>query len=196
MNLLKPAVISYALPVLAVLAVTVGYDRYARASNASNNHMCKHQFALCTSALCIPQPGDPTKAICFCDVEEGVSLSSVPCGTTLPSTDSHGIRTVYSAYSPKQFLQGKKGMKCPSGTPWSWCLNKICTVDPTNAKKAICICDVVRSPGEWTTLGGDCDTSSCKTAYWSGATIEDMESATNFLLKGLGLKESPIKWCK
>jgi len=21
-------------------------------------------------------------------------------------------------------------MKCPKGTPWTWCLNKRCTVDP------------------------------------------------------------------
>jgi len=82
----------------------------------------------------------------------------------------------------KQFEAGKKGMKCPSGTPWTWCLNKRCTVDPGNSKRAICSCDVMRS-GEWMTLGGNCDTSTCNTGYWSGAALSDFASGVVFLSK-------------
>ena len=98
--------------------------------------LCKHQYALCTSALCIPQPGYPTKAICFCAVEEGASMASAPCNTIQPSTDANGIRTVYSAFSLEQFKQAKKVLTCASGTPWTWCLNKRCTVDPSDPQES------------------------------------------------------------
>jgi hypothetical protein len=148
----------------------------------------------CTSAPCVPLPGDTTKAICTCQVEEGKSMSTVPCATIEPSTDANGIRTVYSTFSLEQFEEGKKGMTCPSGSPWTWCLNRPCTVDQASPKKAICTCDVVRT-GEWMTLGGACDTSTCKTGYWSGASITDFESGNAFMTKALGLEKSPAAWC-
>jgi hypothetical protein len=190
-NHLKSLMISYILPIIAVVSVAFTNQK---ANDA--NQLCKHQYALCTSALCVPMPGDPTKAICFCDVKEGASMSTVPCDTITPSTDADGIRTVYSTFSLDQFREGKKSMKCPSNTPWTWCLNKRCTVDPSNAKKAVCTCDVKRNVGEWTTLGGNCDTSTCKTGYWSGAPLSDFADGTAFLLNAFGLDKSPVKWCQ
>jgi hypothetical protein len=190
MNRLKSILIIYVMPALAVCAVVFGGDYVSN----SSMQLCTHQYALCTSALCVPQPDDPNKAICFCDVENGSSTSTAPCKTLQPSTDANGIRTVYSTFSFKQFKEGKKGMKCPEGTPWTWCLNKRCTVDPANAKKAICVCDVMRTD-QWTTLGGQCDTSTCETGYWSGATLNDLQEANMFLTKAMRLDASPIKWC-
>jgi hypothetical protein len=175
---------------IAVFAIAFGAEQAAK----SNMLLCKHQYAICTSALCIPQPGDPTKAICFCDVQEGASMSSVPCNTTEPSTDANGIRTVYSAFSLEQFKQGKKVLRCSSGTPWTWCLNKRCTVDPSDPKKAICTCDVLRTE-EWITLGGKCNTGTCTTGYWSGATVKDFDEAAAFMVKSLHLDHSPVEWC-
>jgi hypothetical protein len=174
----------------AVFTIAFGNEQAAK----SDMQLCKHQYALCTSALCIPQPGDPTKAICFCAVEEGASMASVACNTIQPSTDANGIRTVYSAFSLEQFKQGKKVLTCASGTPWTWCLNKRCTVDPSDSKKAICVCDVLRTE-EWITLGGNCETATCTTGYWSGATVKDFNEATAFMTKALGLNKSPVKWC-
>jgi len=182
---------SFLIAAVAVFAIAFGDEQAAK----SNMQLCKHPYALCTSALCIPQPGDPTKAICFCAVEEGASMASVPCNTIEPSTDANGIRTVYSAFSLEQFKQGKKVLTCPTGTPWTWCLNKRCTVDPSNPKKAVCVCDVLRTE-EWITLGGNCDTSTCKTGYWSGATPKDFNEASVFMVKALGLNQSPVKWCQ
>jgi hypothetical protein len=175
---------------VAVFALAFGAEQAAK----SNMQLCKHQYALCTSALCIPQPGDATKAICFCDVQDGASVASVPCNTIQPTTDANGIRTVYSAFSLEQFKQGKKVLQCSSGTPWTWCLNKRCTVDPSDPKKAICVCDVLRTE-EWITLGGNCDTGTCTTGYWSGATVKDFNEATSFLVKALSLDQSSVKWC-
>jgi hypothetical protein len=177
--------------IAAAFAIVHGFEQAA----SPNMQLCKHQYALCTSALCIPQPDDPAKAICFCDVEEGASMSSAPCNTIQPSTDANGIRTVYSSFSFEQFKQGKKVLTCPSGTPWTWCLNKRCTVDPSNPKKAICTCDVLRTR-EWITLGGNCDSATCSTGYWSGATPKDFNEASAFMVKALGLDQSPVKWCQ
>jgi hypothetical protein len=161
----------------------------------SENYVCEHQYALCTSAPCVPEPGDSNEAICFCDVEEGKSLSTEPCESVRPRTDANGIRTVYSAFSLDQFYAGKKAMKCDSGTPWTWCLNKRCTVYPYDPTRAICTCDVKRT-GEWMTLGGDCNPTTCETAYWSGAPIPAFEDAAETMKKALGLEKSPVKWCE
>jgi hypothetical protein len=61
-------------------------------------------------------------------------------------------------------------------------------------KKAICVCDVLRT-GEWITLGGNCDTDTCTTGYWSGATVKDFNEATSFMVKALSLDQSPVEWC-
>jgi hypothetical protein len=180
-----------ALPVMAALIASFGHAESARAEN----YLCQQQFALCTSAPCIPEPGNPKVAICSCDVEDGPSLAGVACDTVKPSTDANGIRTVYSQFALKQWQQGKKTLKCPSGTPWTWCLNKPCTVDPANPKKAICACDVVRT-GEWITAGGNCKTATCNTAYWSAAPLDAFSDGTDFLLKSLKLKKSPVTWCR
>jgi hypothetical protein len=180
-----------ALPVMAALIAAFGHAESAQAEN----YLCQQQFALCTSAPCIPEPGNPKVAICSCDVEDGPSLASVACDTVKPSTDANGIRTVYSQFALKQWQQGKKTLKCPSGTPWTWCLDKRCTVDPANPKKAICACDVVRT-GEWITAGGNCNTATCNTAYWSAAPLDAFSDGTDFLLKSLKLKKSPVTWCR
>ena len=181
---------SFLIAAVAVFTIALGNEQAAK----SSMQLCRHQYALCTSALCVPQPGDPTKAICFCDVQDGASMASVPCNTIQPSTGANGIRTVYSAFSLEQFKEGKKVLRCPNGTPWTWCLNKRCTVDPSDPKKAICVCDVLRTE-EWITLGGKCDTKTCTTGYWSGATVKDFNQATSFMVKALNLDHSPVEWC-
>src|SRR5262249_22386483 len=61
-----------ALPVMAELIAAFGHAESAQAEN----YLCQQQFALCTSAPCIPEPGDPKVAICSCDVEGTYSRRS------------------------------------------------------------------------------------------------------------------------
>src|SRR5271166_5696543 len=100
--------LSTIVPIVAVYLVTVGYDH----ATSSSMELCKHEYALCTSAKCVPQPGDPTKAVCSCDVQKGPSMGTAPCSTLKPSVDAGGVRTIYSTFSFVQFQQGKRGMKC------------------------------------------------------------------------------------
>lgn len=85
-------------------------------------------------------------------------------------------------------------MTCPRGNPWANCLDRLCTVDPMNPTKAICQCDVSYEK-EFITWGGNCDTSTCSTGYWSGDTIDSNKAAMAFFAKATG-KESPQKYCQ
>lgn len=176
----------------AALALIVAYG--CRQASEQGLRICEHTYALCTSAPCVPVPGKPSQAVCFCDVQQGKSVSTTKCSSLEPSTDGKGIATVYSTFSFEQFRAGLKGMKSPDGTPWTWCLNKKCTVNPLNPDQAICICDVMRK-GEWMTAGGKCDTGTCGSGYWSGATLDEVSQSEQFLVGEMGLKQSPIKWC-
>ena len=162
----------------AICTIAFGTEQAAKPAM----ELCKHPYALfCTSALCIPQPDDPTKAICFCAVEDGASMSSVACNTTRPSTDANGIRTVYLHFRSNNSSRVRKCLQRPNGTPWTWCLNKRCTVDPSDPKKAICVCDVLRTE-EWITLGGNCDTATCKTGYF--LNVKGLQRSGLFYGKG------------
>src|SRR6266853_5125287 len=81
MSLIRLSFASFLL-IAAAAVFTIAFGNVQPAK--SDMQLCKHQYALCTSALCIPQPGDPTKAICFCAVEDGASMSSV-CRATQPN---------------------------------------------------------------------------------------------------------------
>ena len=83
-----------ALP--AILAAIFAAFGSAEPASAEN-YLCRQQFALCTSAPCIPQPGSTKVAMCTCDVEDGPSVATVACDTVKPSTDEYGVRTVYSS---------------------------------------------------------------------------------------------------
>jgi len=174
------------------LAITMVACSYLT-SGAAKNTICNQQYALCTSAKCIPDPTNPNKAICFCEVHEGKSLGDIPCEQRYAHTDSHGIRHVLSTFSFDDFAS-KKAMVCPSGMPWTNCLDQPCTVDPTDCTKAICECKIVRS-GAFETFGGDCDLATCESGYWSGATVDGAASNVQFLMSALGLNESPLQCC-
>ena len=135
MSLIRLSFASFLL-IAAAAVFTIAFGNVQAAK--SDMQLCKHQYALCTSALCIPQPGDPTKAICFCAVEEGASMASVPCNTIQPSTDANGIRTVYSAFSLEQFKQGKKVLTCASGIPGHGASTSVApSIHPTPRKRSV-----------------------------------------------------------
>ncbi len=127
-------------PLLLVAAVTVFTIALGSEQTAKTGmELCKHQYALCTSALCIPEPNDPTKAICFCAVEKGASMSSVPCNTTQPSTDANGIRTVYSAFSLEQFKEGKKVLRSPTARRGRGASTSVApSIHPMPRKQSVC----------------------------------------------------------
>jgi hypothetical protein len=175
--------------------VLVGSSGIAVAQNKPL--ICDQQFALCTSANCIPAPGNPKVALCTCAVWDGKGGTTgvASCDAVKPSTDANGWRTVYSYFALTQSYQGKRLMKCSAGTPWAECLNAKCTVDPANPSKAICACETMFQTGEWVTWAGNCNTQSCSKGFLNGTTAAEVLPGIDILTKELDLKKSPVNWC-
>ena len=188
---LREIFLVFVLPAAAVLVVTL---LYARASGGgAQPQLCKGTYALCSAAKCIPDPADPSQAICFCEVLEGASVGFLPCEKLAKRTLAHGVVQLHSTYSPMAYEQGMKAMTCPAGTPWTDCMDAVCTVDPQNPSKAVCICPVKRTE-EWVTDGGGCDTSTCETGYWSGAPKATGRQVLDFFTKASG-RTIAVKTC-
>jgi hypothetical protein len=96
---------------------------------------CFHTFASCLNAPCVKK-GSIIE--CYCDVYKGLSIGTRPCRRLLPFK-RNGVQYVFSTYTGKT-LPESVVVRCDRGGPRGDCLNRICKVDPTNPKKAICYC--------------------------------------------------------
>jgi len=141
----------------------------ALASNSGT--VCNHEYALCTSAPCIPEPNDSGSAVCDCEVRIGASIGHSSCDQRAPKIVA-GAKALVSTFSFDQALT-RPMMICPSGDPWTDCLDMPCTADAADPLKAICLCKIVRDGG-FLTLGGECNHRTCKTSYWSGGPLNDV----------------------
>lgn len=145
--------------------------------------ICTQEYALCTSAPCVPDPRHPDYAICSCVVENGESIGYKTCQQRAPQTKPFNSKQLISTFSFKQF-SSKKSLNCPQGMPWTNCLDAPCTVDPMDASKAICSCKIDHTQAFFT-FGGDCNSKTCANGFWSGAT-----KASGILLRKALLKKT------
>ncbi|HAT1659464.1 TPA: hypothetical protein RG395_002320 [Legionella pneumophila] len=152
--------------------------------------ICDQEYALCTSARCIPTPGNPTNAVCDCVVEKGKSAGYKTCKERKPVRDRYKVTSLVSTFSFEQFAF-KKPMNCPEGLPWTNCVDMPCTVDPQNSERALCVCKIERSQAFFT-FGGDCNTNTCATGFWSGATQANSIILRNALMQEMRLKPKKL----
>lgn len=142
-------------------------------------YLCTGLYALCTSA-----PRGPLKNgvyMCDCDVMYGDRMSGVTCKQVEPVRNPDGTTTVYSQFSLAQ-ASTRDVMTCPADTPWTWCLDVKCTIEPGNSTKATCACIPPQEKNiQWITLGGNCNTKTCATTNWSGASKADFQCGVDFL---------------
>jgi hypothetical protein len=129
--------------------------------------ICNQEYALCTSARCIPDPRHSGYAICDCVVEKGTSVGFSNCTTRAPVKTQYQTQQITSTFSFAQF-SSKKSLTCPQGF-WTNCVDSPCTIDPINHKHAICNCPIEASQS-YMTFGGDCKMNTCTTGFWSGAS--------------------------
>nr|WP_229309773.1 hypothetical protein [Legionella pneumophila] len=66
-----------------------------------------------------------------------------------------------------------------------------CTVDPQNSERALCVCKIERSQAFFT-FGGDCNTNTCATGFWSGATQANSIILRNALMQEMRLKPKKL----
>ncbi|WP_197933204.1 hypothetical protein [Legionella antarctica] len=169
--------------ILAFFTVT------AHAVSKASPIICSQEYALCTSAPCIPDPRHPDYAICSCVIETGDSVGYQTCAKRVPQKGGFKIKHLTSTFSFKQF-NNRKSMSCPRGKPWTDCLDAPCTINPMNKKKAICSCKINHDQN-FVTFGGGCDTTTCVTGFWSGATATTSRALRKSLLEKLNITTNP-----
>lgn len=155
--------------------------------------VCEEDYALCTSARCIPVPGSSTHTMCDCVVERGLSVGYKSCEQRKPKQNKYKAITLISTFSFVQFSD-KKPMNCPKGSAWSNCVDMPCTIDPQNVKRAICLCKM-DSTQAFFTFGGDCNTKTCATGFWSGATPKAGVILRKALLQKTNSKQTMPEAC-
>jgi len=179
---------------MTILISGLSFNYQSFAENEPEGNVCDNEYVLCTSAPCIPDPSNPdTKAICACEVNKGLNYGYSDCEARTPNTGVNDVRKALSTYSFAQAL-GKAVLACPKGKPWTDCLDQPCIVDPKNPIKAICACKIVRDQA-FVTYGGRCNTLTCDTGYWSGATVDSFLFASKEFAKKMGLDEMPAMQC-
>jgi hypothetical protein len=185
--------IGIALVALAASALG-GCSDDAPAHAQGGAHVCPPQvFALCSYAPCRPIPGDPTKALCDCDVFDDVAIGNKTCEERKPRPGPYGLTQVVSDFSLIE-IPTLPLMTCPDGTVWTQCLDAPCFVDPTNSQKAACTCQVQTSQTVQT-YGGNCDTATCATSFWSAATPAQVQAGIDAIAEYLGIPPPQNRVC-
>lgn len=171
--------------VLFLLSIFIIYfvSKYLEKNNNSTVK-CNMKFGLCPAASCIPNPYDETKAYCLCGVATGVnySVGNNDCEKIKPYTSKSGEEFIYSDFSPVITKMGYHRVTCPPEAVNLNCMNKICSVDPNNPSKAICICDKLDNEGlNWATYNKNGEPKTCN--YQSGASMQGYLDMNAFIQK-------------
>jgi len=138
--------------------------------------VCKSTYALCTTALCSPIPGDDQNVSCDCNVTTGYSAGTTQCPGVRKTSEG---QTVISRYFPiKSYLQ------CSNDRPWAMCLNSPCLINPINPSQASCKCTVLADQGPYIIVNADGGYShtSCINGVNSYATVADVDQITFYLI--------------
>jgi len=165
-----------------------------------NGPVCDTGFALCTSAPCIPDPMAPDEqAICTCEVTQGPNFADqTPCkernAKTITTVSGLEVQQIISTYA---FVQAatKPVLTCDNDFPWTDCLNAKCIIDPKQPLKAICTCPYANTDdATFVTYGGSCNTSTCATAVWSAATVENFNAGSDALKRYMKIAKNDDPW--
>jgi hypothetical protein len=168
----------------SLLFCLVLVSNLSAADTSSKPIVCYQQYALCTSAPCVPDPANKTHANCLCDVLKGNSVGYTTCAERKTMTTGDKISQIVSTFSFAQFAT-KKFVSCKAGLPWTNCVDSPCTIAGSDPTHAVCNCPIVNTEAFFT-LGGDCNTASCNN-LWSGATPamgEALQTALKAVVKG------------
>jgi len=158
--------------------------QYLDPSKNNSTVKCNMKYGLCPAAKCIPSPYDDSKAFCYCDVKTGnnYSVGNNDCNNIQPYTTKSGEEMIFSDFSPIITKLGYHLTKCTPEAVNLNCMNKICSIDPNNPSKAICICDKLDNNGlEWVTYNKNGAPKTCN--YQSGASMQSHLNIDKFIKK-------------
>jgi hypothetical protein len=75
---------------------------------------------------------------------------------------------------------GYKRISCPSNDTNLNCMNKLCSINPNNPNKAICVCNKLNNNGnKWYTFNKNNTAPICN--YQSGTSLTDYEKMVSFI---------------
>lgn len=151
--------------------------------------ICNQDYALCTSAACVPDPRHANYALCSCVIEKGNSAGYTSCAKRMPKQGQFKTKYLVSTFSFEQF-NSKKSMVCSKGMPWTNCVDAPCTVNPLEPNKALCSCAINYSQS-FVTFGGECNVATCVNGFWSGATISTSHALRQALSSTLKIMNNP-----
>lgn len=152
--------------------------------------VCDQMYALCSSARCVPSPENADVALCDCVTKKGPNVGFTSCKKRKPVYSKYKTLTLVSTFSFVPFTT-EKSMNCPKGMPWANCVDMPCTVDPQNSNRALCLC-TLNATQPFLTFGGSCNTDTCTTGFWSGATGDDSEQLRKALVKSTHSNVAPL----
>ena len=145
---------------------------------------CNMKYALCAAAKCLPNPNDNSEAFCFCDVLTGknYSVGNNNCQNIKPYNTETGEEIIFSVFSPIIQKMGYHKVMCPPEEVNLNCMNKICSVDPNNPTKAVCICAKTDNKGlNWVAFHKNGQPKTCN--YESGAASEKKNTKLQEFIK-------------
>lgn len=137
-------------------------------------------------AKCVPNPLNNNLAFCFCDVKKGInfSVNNNSCKKISPFYGINGEKYIYSTFSPIISKLGYERINCPPNGVNLNCMNKICSINPHDPTKAICICSKIDNENNiWSTFNKKNTKSSCN--YLSGSSISDTIQMEDFMKNNL-----------
>jgi hypothetical protein len=167
---------------VVLIALLIALFPAAGFASGPNFVVCKSTYALCTTALCTPIPGDKKFVSCKCNVETDYSAGLKNCEEK-KSAAGLQLRSRYHPISSYAL--------CSNSRPWGWCLDSPCVADKNNPAQANCKCPLVANQGDYVVVNADgkYGDSACTTGLYSSATVDQLDQVTEFLAQ----HDTPLK---
>ncbi len=188
---------TFACLALIVMAVVIQLSLVGCGGDSGSNFsaipspnfiVCSSTYALCTTALCSPIPGDDQNVSCDCNVTTGYSTGLTECPGVQQTDEGETVVSRY--YLITSYL------RCSNDRPWAMCLDSPCIIDSSDPSQAACKCSVLAEQGPYIIVNADGDYSntSCINGVNSYATVADVRQITDYLkTHNTPLKPFPIK---
>lgn len=142
-------------------------------TNATNFTLCKSTYALCTTAMCKPVPGQKGNLLCGCSVRTGYSAGTQSCKSVQHVAAGD---VIYSRYYPV-----KAYAVCSNSRPWAWCLDVPCLIDRNHPSRASCRCTAVNDENPYIVVTDKYTKSTCTTGIISSATLQGIKQIDDFI---------------
>ena len=154
--------------------------------------VCDSPYALCNAAACQQIPNTKDRALCTCSMWEGKNIGFSSCKQRAKQATLHEQTKLLSTFSFGGMHY--KYMTCPSGKPWTTCLDQSCLVDKNDPRRAYCNCKIQEGT-PYVTFAGMCEKNACDKSMWSGAKVQDNLHFMKLLQEAMHVDKPLMEQC-